>query len=199
MYNFEQLWDISENKYKIQQKKYEWIDFLKFISDKKIENILEIGCYDGGSTYSLCHFAKNMITIDSFNPSRFDTAYMKSVCNYEYIGNSSHNPEVYDYVSKKMPKIDLLFIDGDHSYEGSLKDYEIYKTLLNDTAYVAFHDIVNSRDHRIAGCLVSKTWAQVRGNVFSEFIYDAKNNKYSSENSEDALWGGIGIKTIIKN
>lgn len=196
---YDQFWEISENKYKIQQKKWEWVEFLKYISDKNIKNILEIGCYDGGSTFSLCHFAENMITIDEFNPPRFDITPMKAACNYEYIANTSHSIEVFNYVKQKMNSVDLLFIDGDHSYEGSLKDYIMYQELLKDGSYVAFHDIVNSEDHRRAGCGVCKTWTEVRGTEFVEFICDGKgNNNYKSENSELAQWGGIGVRIFRK-
>lgn len=37
--------------------------------------------------------------------------------------------------------LDFLFIDGDHNYEGVKKDWDLYSTLLNKGALVAFHDI----------------------------------------------------------
>jgi predicted O-methyltransferase YrrM len=36
--------------------------------------------------------------------------------------------------------IDFLFVDGDHSYEGVIKDWELYYPLLSKNAFVAFHD-----------------------------------------------------------
>jgi predicted O-methyltransferase YrrM len=36
--------------------------------------------------------------------------------------------------------IDFLFIDGDHNYDGVLKDWTLYSPLLARKSYVAFHD-----------------------------------------------------------
>jgi predicted O-methyltransferase YrrM len=37
-------------------------------------------------------------------------------------------------------RIDFLFIDGDHSYEGVSEDWRLYSTLLKKGSIVAFHD-----------------------------------------------------------
>jgi predicted O-methyltransferase YrrM len=49
--------------------------------------------------------------------------------------------DVVDRVAQQAPSIDLLFIDGDHSYEGAKADWESYKHLLKDGSTVVFHDI----------------------------------------------------------
>ena len=52
----------------------------------------------------------------------------------------SHDKAVIDEVSAAPDGIDLLFVDGDHSYEGVLKDWEHYSPLLASGAVVAMHD-----------------------------------------------------------
>jgi predicted O-methyltransferase YrrM len=42
--------------------------------------------------------------------------------------------------------IDMLFIDGDHSYEGAKKDFQRYHSLVRDGGLIALHDIV--QDHK---------------------------------------------------
>jgi predicted O-methyltransferase YrrM len=37
-------------------------------------------------------------------------------------------------------KIDVLFIDGDHSYEGVKKDFELYSTLMSEKGIIIIHD-----------------------------------------------------------
>jgi predicted O-methyltransferase YrrM len=37
-------------------------------------------------------------------------------------------------------KIDLFFIDGDHSYEGVKADFELFRPFLRPTALIVFHD-----------------------------------------------------------
>jgi predicted O-methyltransferase YrrM len=41
-----------------------------------------------------------------------------------------------------MSKIDLLFIDGDHSYNGVKKDFTDYSPLVRKGGWIAFHDII---------------------------------------------------------
>ena len=41
-------------------------------------------------------------------------------------------------------KLDLLFIDGDHSYEGVKNDFELYSSLVKENGLICFHDIIPS-------------------------------------------------------
>ena len=47
---------------------------------------------------------------------------------------------VFEQVRKITPSIDLLFIDGDHSYDGVKADWEAYKEFLKLGSIVVFHD-----------------------------------------------------------
>ena len=46
--------------------------------------------------------------------------------------------DVLGPICTKLNKIDLVFIDGDHSYEGTLKYYELIKPYLHDNSVVVF-------------------------------------------------------------
>lgn len=46
---------------------------------------------------------------------------------------------VWNYVTQKR-KINLLFIDGDHSYEGCKRDIEAWTPLTADDGIILFHD-----------------------------------------------------------
>lgn len=52
----------------------------------------------------------------------------------------SHDEAVIDQVSATPGGIDLLLIDGDHSYAGARRDWEHYSPLLAPEAVVAMHD-----------------------------------------------------------
>ncbi len=41
------------------------------------------------------------------------------------------------------PFLDLLFIDADHSYEGTRRHWEMYRPLVKPGGWVGFHDIAN--------------------------------------------------------
>jgi hypothetical protein len=47
----------------------------------------------------------------------------------------------YDYFVRQDIKIDYLHIDGDHSYEGVKKDFELYSTIMSENSIITIHDI----------------------------------------------------------
>lgn len=181
------IWDIAKEKFKIQQIREEW-EWLINNTVNKFEtpgNILEIGCYDGGSSFYLSNFAKNMITFDNNVPCRFDENILKQNCNYRYVGGDSHDPTNTSQFNSF--KWDFAFIDGDHSYEGVKADFYNVLPHLEKNTPVAFHDIVISDFHHQHGCYVGEFWRDLKlefkGSKFEEF-------------STDSVWGGIGIVWI---
>lgn len=46
----------------------------------------------------------------------------------------------YDYFVRQDIKIDYLHIDGDHSYEGVKKDFELYSTIISENGIITIHD-----------------------------------------------------------
>ena len=46
----------------------------------------------------------------------------------------------YDYFVRQNIKIDYLHIDGDHSYEGVKKDFDLYSTIMSENGIITIHD-----------------------------------------------------------
>jgi hypothetical protein len=46
----------------------------------------------------------------------------------------------YDFFIRQDIKIDLLWIDGDHSYEGVKADFDLYSKILSDNGVIIIHD-----------------------------------------------------------
>jgi hypothetical protein len=46
----------------------------------------------------------------------------------------------YDFFVRQDIKIDFLFIDGDHSYEGVKTDFELYSKIISDNGTIVLHD-----------------------------------------------------------
>ena len=95
-------------------------------------------------------------------------------------------------------KIDFLFIDGDHTYEGVKGDYELYEQFLNENSIVGFHDIINSEYHAEHNCFVSTFWSEIKKQYESvEFVYTNLLDKnileffYNISNHKGGF-GGIG-------
>lgn len=65
--------------------------------------------------------------------------FSKNLSNIKHI---KHNSQTFDFSS--IGKFDLIFIDGDHSYEGVKKDTEnVFKVLKNDNSIIVWHDYSN--------------------------------------------------------
>lgn len=58
--------------------------------------------------------------------------------------------------------LDFLFIDGDHTYEGVRKDFEMYGKLIGKGGIIAFHDIVSGPPENVGG--VPRFWNEIKHN-----------------------------------
>ena len=63
------------------------------------------------------------------------------------IDASSYTPRTVKHVERILDgqKLDVLFIDGDHRYEGVKQDFLMYRHLVREEGFILFHDIV--QDH----------------------------------------------------
>jgi hypothetical protein len=114
--------------------------YLKQISTYNIESYLEIGCRWGGTFIITSEFLKlinknvKSFACDIINISDILKEY-NEYNNFTYIHDSSFNLSK-NYINQN---VDLILIDGDHSYEGLKKDFDI--SMQFTPKYVAFHDI----------------------------------------------------------
>lgn len=67
---------------------------------------------------------------DSFFRQRFTPRFIKETSENAY----------YNFFVPQDIKIDVLFIDGDHSYEGVKLDFELYSKLLSPKGVILLHD-----------------------------------------------------------
>ena len=142
--NLDELWNCSNNEYYIQQKEQEWKDFLNYIvSNIQLNNVLEIGSYELGTTSSFVKIFKNVFSIDINKGHNWDDFKNKNNNWIYYIGDSSSN-YILNKIKESNIKFDLIFIDGDHTYNGVKNDFQNYKQFLNDDGIIAFHDILET-------------------------------------------------------
>jgi hypothetical protein len=173
----------------IQQKYAEWTKMvLKANLPAQGAKIIEIGPGFGGSTWSLLALAKKgiLITIGKetivpdlkqrlhYRARELDTVWLPLLVPD---GSRDHDVRFSVHLYCEKQKADLLFIDGDHSAEGSYQDYLDYS---NCARLVGFHDILDTPFHRRSGCFVHETWAKMP-NKQDEIVF------------EPTTWGGIGL------
>lgn len=111
----------------------------KIVRENKPSYLVEIGRDEGGSTM-LLSTAKNkeaeLVSLD-----------LKDKCNALVKKMIDKNTSLTIADSRSFTpkqKIDFLFIDGDHSFEGVKADFENFLPYLNPNADVLFHDAVGA-------------------------------------------------------
>jgi predicted O-methyltransferase YrrM len=67
-------------------------------------------------------------------------------------------------------RVDVLFVDGDHTLEGVEADFRMYSPLVRNGGIVAFHDIVPGSSEAVGG--VPAFWDRVRDGRSLEFADD---------------------------
>lgn len=118
--------------------------------------VVEIGAFKGASTIVLSKAARaagdrEIWTCDPFtNPIGSDlpegTSYPEFQNNLRRSGEENF-VKVFKGLSQDLAKqwrepIRLLWIDGDHRYEATKRDFELFRGFLTDGAIVAFHDVL---------------------------------------------------------
>jgi predicted O-methyltransferase YrrM len=96
----------------------------------------------------------------------------------------SHQTETVREVERLLAgrALDFLFIDGDHSYEGVARDFELYAPLVRPDGLIAFHDIVplaeGDANHTVGG--VPQFWRELKGRHASarEIIADPAQSAF---------------------
>ena len=130
-------------------------DIAETFKDAKI-NYVEIGAYAGGSScLMLQRLNTTVISIDLGEPiprgQVFENVinYKNNNNYYKYIQGNSQIIETKNHLIEALGdsrllgysnKIDILFIDGDHAYNGVMADFNMYSDLVNVGGYVVFDD-----------------------------------------------------------
>ena len=126
---------------------------IRTLMGEKPLNYVEIGAFAGGSASLMSQhpFPTNCFSIDIGQPippeiAKRNVATFKTDNNtWEYIQGSSYNPNTVKLLKNKISTIDILFIDGDHSFNAVIKDFESYKNMVSPNGYVIFDDY---HDHK---------------------------------------------------
>lgn len=174
----EQIIDrIFQQDLKACQDKREVSEFIEWLAENQFRNVMEIGTDRGGLFYVLTHVTEpegKKISLDR-PQSHFCTfgwsieernVRLKSWGdNIHLIEGDSRSPsserKVVEVLEGEL--LDLLFIDGDHSYNGCASDFLIYGKYVKEGGYICFHDISNTDHHKKLRCEVFYLWGLLMG------------------------------------
>lgn len=183
-------------KFEMRQQPDEVKAFAGFLLGAQVGSALEIGTYAGGFT----KFLANILPPDSLIITMDDNSYytyqpdslqwkIKQICswgsNIHYVEGNSHNAVSLNKVKQILGdrSLDLLFIDGDHSYEGCRFDFEMYKSLVRPGKWIAIHDLTMTEEGEKIGYGCHIFFNELRG-------------KKIRICQPGATWGGIGIVQV---
>jgi predicted O-methyltransferase YrrM len=132
------------------QKRSELVALMRLLAAMQPSRVCEIGSASGGTLCALARSARpdaTLVTVDlHITPERraafprFARDGQRIVC----IEGNSQQAETWNAVVRAIADapLDVLLIDGDHSYGGVSRDYALYAPLVRRGGLVILHDIV---------------------------------------------------------
>jgi predicted O-methyltransferase YrrM len=181
------------------QIKLEIETLLSILGEQSISTLIEIGTANGGTLFLFTRIIDpnaRLISLDlphgKFGGGYEDikipffTNFAERNQRIFLVQADSHSASSLSTVKSilKDQEVDFLFIDGDHTYEGVKKDFQMYSQLVHKGGLVAFHDICRGPPE-LAGA-VNKFWNEIKpGYVHKEIV-----------NSSNQVGYGIGVLYI---
>jgi O-antigen/teichoic acid export membrane protein/predicted O-methyltransferase YrrM len=181
------------------QRPTEILPFLQRASTLRPQRILEIGTGDGGTTILLSRVSDSVewlagVDLLVKNKPRIRRLAPTAQTVVLIDGPSTASP-TFDRVVQALDGalLDVLFIDGDHSYEGVRADYERYSHLVRPGGLIAFHDICedhHTRFGRFTGAYAGGVpifWREVSAS-------SSETQEFVDDRAQDGC--GIGVITV---
>ncbi len=137
-------------------------EFVRLLEDVRRLNpqtVLEIGTHRGGTLYLWARLARPdaiLVSIDlpggkfggGYSPFRAPIyrRFAQQRQKLHLMRANSHGESTLEKTKRLLAghQIDLLFIDGDHAYEGVKKDWEMYSPLVRSGGLIVFHDVAGN-------------------------------------------------------
>lgn len=179
---------LQSKSFRPSQQKAEIAALLSLVRDLQPKYLCEIGSFRGGTLALFCQVADpkaRILAIDlNFKPEQPKVLrhFARRGQRITFLKGDSHAPEILEQVRRWLGphRLDFLFIDGDHSFSGIARDFEMYSPLVGTGGIIAFHDIVPDYRTRFGAETRSFTgevpqfWAQMKQNWpdAQEFIAD---------------------------
>jgi predicted O-methyltransferase YrrM len=182
------------------QKLEEFAQMISLVRERQPRTVVEIGTHEGGTLFAWCQVAHPEATLVSIDlpGGLFGGGYSRRQAwrfrKYTRTGQTlrtlrrdSQDPKTVARLQSILRDrtIDFLMIDGDHSYEGVKRDWDLYEPLVSPGGLIAFHDILeHPKETQVE---VSEFW--------NELAPAQKTVEFTDPSDErgQGQWGGIGV------
>jgi predicted O-methyltransferase YrrM len=178
------------------QKVPELALLIALVKARRPRAVLEIGSFRGGTLAAWCKVAAPdavLVSVDLPEEAETPAApdelrrLARASQRLEVVRGDSHVEETKREVENALAEteVDFLMIDGDHSYDGVRRDFELYAPLVRDRGLIAFHDIVPHTGR--PNIEVDRFWTEIRDRYeHEEFVARGRDVGLGP-------WGGIGV------
>ncbi len=125
------------------------------LSEKQAATVLEIGVRRGGWLYVMAPCFRpgaHIIGIEQdlryLSRNGWEAGLRSEGYRVDLIMADSHSPQTFAIVREKLgeKRLDILHIDGDHSVESALGDWQTYRPLVRSGGLVVMHDAFNAKE-----------------------------------------------------
>lgn len=168
---------------------------LAYLQSEKPRHVCEIGTEFGGTNLLLGHALSGVELLFGVDLYVKHAPHLRALKpqNQELhlVNGSSYAPQTINRVAKHLNgrQLDVLFIDGDHNYEGVKQDFLGYRQFVRDGGLILFHDIVPDRKARFGEETTS--WAGGVPLLWHRLKEFYPHREFVEDSQQDGL--GIGV------
>lgn len=150
------------------QVPWELNHMLGIVAAMSPKTILEIGCWKGGTLWHWIDLpsVEKVVAVDDEmrNADQWHEWADRAGVELVTIEGRSQKPDVVAEARREGP-YDLVFIDGDHTYDAVLEDWNNYSHMVADGGAIALHDIIPR-----LGYGVDMVWTSAKAHHASRWI-----------------------------
>ena len=189
--------DFSGRCFGPHQIEAEIIALLAWAAESRPRTVCEIGTAMGGTTFLLGQSlptVEHLIGIDLYVRRKQRLKFFsRPAQRLAFFDGSSYAPATIERFRAHLggDKLDLLFIDGDHTGAGVARDFAAYRHFVRDGGIVVFHDIVEDYQTRFGR--QTGRWTGDVPRFWREIKYFYQTNEFVEYPDQD----GLGIGAII--
>ncbi len=181
-------------------------DLRTFLGESK-KNYVEIGSYVGASaSLILKHYFKTNVTC--IDPCVLQKSHYKGTdSQYNTIyknlqKNNPHNMEIKIFKNfshdilpvENIDNIDILHIDGDHSYNAVIKDYNLYKDKVNTGGFIVFDDYHDYKSSPEVKPAVDKIVSEIESKKYE--VIGSLNKFHNIKSQNSSVYSNFIIQKI---